>query len=94
MQISVKLGEPLWRVVGSRTLRLEWPEADVTLADVVQRLYDDYEGFAVAFSGKSLNADHPYRLFVNAHLVALDHAASTALKDGDRVYVFIPVVGG
>jgi sulfur carrier protein ThiS len=73
---------------------LDWTEANVTLADVLQRLYDDYEGFAVAFSGKSLNADHPYRLFVNAHLVGLDQAETTALEDGDRVYVFIPVVGG
>ena len=94
MQISVKLGEPLWREVGSRTVRLEWSEQDVTLGDVLRRLHDDYPGFAAAFSGQALNADYPYRLFVNSHLVHLDEAKKTPLENGDRVYVFIPVVGG
>jgi DNA-3-methyladenine glycosylase len=94
IQISVKFGVPLWREVGARTLQLEWPEAPVSLADVMRRLHKDYPGFSAAFAGKGLNANHPYRLFVNAHLVHLDQAKTTQLKDGDRVYVFIPVVGG
>ena len=94
MHISVKLGEPLWREVGARTVQLEWPETSVTLADVMHRLRKDYSGFSAAFAGQGLNADDPYRLFVNAHLVHLDQAKATQLQDGDRVYVFIPVVGG
>ena len=94
IRISVKLGEPLWREVGTRTLQMEWPGAPVTLVEVLRRLRKDYPGFSAAFAGKGLNADHPYRLFVNAHLVHLDKARSTQLEDGDKVYVFIPVVGG
>ncbi len=37
---------------------------------------------------------HPYSLFVNARLVRLEQAKTTSLQDGDKLFVFVPVVGG
>ena len=94
MQVSVKLGEPLWRQVGKRTLQLEWDQRSVTVADMLRHLEAEYPGFGPVFRGEGFNAAHPYSLFVNARLARLKQAKTTSLRDGDKLFVFIPVVGG
>ena len=94
MKVSVKLGEPLWRQAGERTVQLEWGQSSVTLADVLRRLEKEFPGFGPSYRGDELNVSYPYALFVNARLVRRESAGETVLEDGDKVYVFIPVVGG
>ncbi|MDH7486320.1 MAG: MoaD/ThiS family protein [Anaerolineae bacterium] len=94
MKVSVKLGEPLWRQVGRRTLQLEWEQPSVTVATVLRHLQTEYPGFGPAFRGAGLPAAYPYNLFVNARLVRLEQADTTPMHDGDKLYIFIPVVGG
>jgi len=94
MKVSVKLGEPLWRQVGKRTLQLEWEQRSVTVADVLRHLETEYPGFGPVFRGEGFKATYPYSLFVNARLVRLEQAKTTSLRDGDKLFVFIPVVGG
>jgi len=94
MQLSVKLGEPLWRHVGQRTLQLEWDQPSVTLAQVLRRLEAEHPGFGPAFRGEDLSASYPYALFINARLTRLEGAEGTQLWDGDKLFIFIPVVGG
>jgi molybdopterin converting factor small subunit len=35
-----------------------------------------------------------YNLFLNARPVPFERAESTPLRDGDRLYLFLPVAGG
>jgi hypothetical protein len=94
MKISVKLGEPLWRQVGERTVHLEWDQPSVTMAQVLQRLESEYAGFGPGFRGDDIQVAYPYALFINARLARREDAGSTWLQDGDKLFVFIPVVGG
>ena len=94
MKVSVKLGEPLWRQVGERTVQLEWDRPSVTMAQVLLRLEREYPGFGPGFRGEDFQVSYPYALFVNARLARREEADSTSLQDGDKLFVFIPVVGG
>jgi molybdopterin converting factor small subunit len=94
MRITVKLGEPLWRQVGERTLQLQWARPSITVDGVLRRLEREYPGFGPAFRGDELGAVYPYSLFVNSRLVRREHARQTRLQDGDKLFIFIPVVGG
>lgn len=94
MKVTVKLGEPLWRQVGKRTLQLEWAQPPVTVAEVLRHLEREHPGFGPAFRGQKFKTAYPYSLFVNARLVRLQQADTTPMHDGDKLYVFIPVVGG
>jgi len=94
MRITVKLGEPLWRQVGQRTLQMEWARPSITVDGVLRRLQRDYPGFGPAYRGDGLGTAYPYSLFINSRLVRRAEARKTVLGDGDKLFVFIPVVGG
>lgn len=90
IRIQVKLGEPLWRAVGSRRLALEWPAGtEVTVADVLARLTAEHPAFAQAF------ASAPYRLFVDAEPVnATSLPPGPHLADGQTLFILLPAIGG
>lgn len=72
-------------------------EGEVTAADVLDELRDRYPDFEAGLRGQGLRVplDHVlYTLFVNARPVSFDRAAAVRLRDGDRVYLFLPVAGG
>ena len=94
MRITLKLGEPLWRQVGQRTLRLDWTEESATVAGVLRDLEARYPTFGAVLRGTDSRLDTPYNLFVNDHLVRWDAVATTPLHDGDTLYIFLPIVGG
>lgn len=94
MNITVRLGEPLWRAVGARRLMLTFDQAAVSVADVVDRLTALYPAFAAAYGGGGWGRGIPYNVFVNARQVPAGQAAMRLLADGDAVYFFLPAVGG
>jgi molybdopterin converting factor small subunit len=96
MKVSVTLGAPLSQVVGERKVILGLSEG-ATLADLLAELGARYPDFEAGLRGKGLR--HPfdrilYQLFVNARPVSFEQAAEIPLRDGDRVYLFLPVAGG
>lgn len=96
MKVSVKLGAPLSRVVGESKVVLNVAEG-TTAADVLDELRARYPDFATGLRGKGLRQPLDqmiYQLFVEARPVSLDEAASVLLRDGDRLYLFLPVAGG
>ena len=93
IHVTVRLGEPLRRAAGQFRFALTLP-AGATLADLVSQLAETYPDFARRYAGTDLGHAHPYRLFVNFHLVAADQAAGRALADGDTVHILIPIAGG
>lgn len=91
MTFTLKLGEPIWKLVGEKSLKLEMEEAR-TLADVVREMNRRYPGFmAEAQSGEF---DLPYNLFVNDTLVRWDKVEQMPVHDGDKLFIFMAVSGG
>jgi molybdopterin converting factor small subunit len=96
VKVTVKLGAPLSRVVGERQAVLSMPE-ESSVADVLDELRTRYPDFEAGLNGKGLRPPLDrilYQLFVNAHPVPLEQVAEVRLRDGDRVYLFLPVAGG
>jgi molybdopterin converting factor small subunit len=101
VKITVKLGAPLSQVVGEAKVSLSF-EGEVTAADVLAVLRERHPDFEAGLRGKGLRAPFTqgassrvlYSLFINARPVPLDEAATAHLRDGDRLYLFLPVAGG
>jgi molybdopterin converting factor small subunit len=96
VKIVVKLGAPLSQVVGESKVILTMPEG-AYLSSVLHELRARYPDFEEGLRGKGLRQpfDHVlYTLFLNARPVPLEQAESTHLRDGDRIYLFLPVAGG
>jgi len=94
MQIMVRLGEPLWRAAGAMRLYLDFSEDEATVADVLARLAATYPAFETAFRGDAFGRLMPYQVFVNARLVPPGGEALRPVVDGDKVYLFLPAIGG
>jgi len=96
MKITVKLGAPLSRIVGTAQVILSMPDG-ATAAQVLDELRGRYPRFEAGLQGEGLPRvleTVPYALFLNARPLPFDHAAATRLRDGDRLYLFLPVAGG
>jgi molybdopterin converting factor small subunit len=91
MTFTLKLGEPIWKMVGDKSLKIDMDDAQ-TLADVVREMNRRYPGFTIeAQSGKF---DLPYSLFVNDTLVQWDKIEQIPVHDGDKLFIFMAVSGG
>jgi len=94
MQVTVRLGEPITRVVGSLRVSMQFDSEPATVADVLRRLSAEYPGFDAAFRGDGIGHVNPYRVYVNARQVAAGKEDQWSLTDGDKVYIFLPAAGG
>ena len=96
MRITVKLGAPLSQVVGEAKIDLTMPEG-ATVADVLDELRARYPEFEAGLRGKGLRKPFDqvvYSLFVDARPLTFEKAGITELRDGNRIYLFLPVAGG
>ena len=96
MKVTVKLGAPLSQVIGESTVILSMP-TETTVAGVLDELRTKYPEFEEGLKGKGLAIPLDtvlYSLFLNARPVPFERAAATPLRDGDRIYLFLPVAGG
>ena len=96
MKITVKLGAPLSQVVGESKAILTLPEG-ATVGDLLDELHARFPEFEEGLRGKGLRQPFDkaiYNLFVNARHVPFEQAGATHLRDGDRVFLFLPVAGG
>lgn len=96
MKITVKLGAPLSQIVGEAKVSLSLP-VGTTAADVLNVLRARYPDFEAGLQGKGLQGamrEVPYTLFLNARLVSFEDVGRAVLRDGDRIYLFLPIAGG
>lgn len=96
MKVTVKLGAPLSQVIGEKKVILDVREG-VMLSEVLDELQARYPDFEEGLKGKGLRKPFDrilYSLFVNARPVSFEDASKTALADGDRIALFLPVAGG
>ena len=93
MPIRVKLGEPLWRVVGQRDVVVECDTATSTIADVLLKLCD-YPGFQAAYQSHADGIGPEYVLFLNDKPLPASAAAMTSCGEGDTLRIILPIAGG
>ena len=94
MRIFVKIGEPLWRTVGSRSLTLEWDNPTVTVAEALDLLQQKHPDFGPAFRGEGQRLTVNYYVFVNTRMFKPETWSQTEMKDGDKLFIFLPAMGG
>lgn len=92
IQVTVRAGEPLWRVFGRHRISIDLA-APATLTDLIAALAAAYPDFSSRYLGEDLGHPNPYRLFVNHRQVDASNLAQ-ALNDGDLVHIVVPVSGG
>jgi molybdopterin converting factor small subunit len=96
MKVAVRIGAPLSQVIGESRAVLTMPPG-ATAADALDELRARYPDFEARLHGKELSAPldrEVYSLFVNARPVSFEQAPNIALRDGDRIFLFLPVAGG
>ena len=96
ISVTVKMGAPLSQVVGESKVSLTLPP-EATLADLLDELRARYPRFDDGLRGEGLRRPLDqmlYSLFVDARPVPFERAASTPLRNGNQVYLFLPVAGG
>ena len=89
--ITLRLAEPLARSVGAKTIEVSLPESR-TLSDAFAEANRLHPAFGAALARG--DEDVPYTLFLNDTLVRWERAAETPVRDGDKVFVMMPVAGG
>lgn len=106
MQITCRLGEPFWRAVGAREVLLELPEG-ATVADALGALAARWPELGRLLRGqmpqdpealgpmwRALQGAVPAQVFVNRRIVRRETWPDECLGGGDRLYLFLPTVGG
>lgn len=96
MQVTVRVGDPLWRKLGRRRLVVDCKANEVSAAQVLAQLAAAYPEAAADIlpDGTSVAERLPYHLFVNHRKVPWDQADRVWLRDGDELVLFLVVVGG
>ncbi len=97
MRVSFKLGEPLWRTVGSRDATVEVGPPGAVSCTVGEAL----DALAAAFpeAGREMRlgtkeSDFYYSLFVNDRLVLFANRDKAPLREGDVISILLPLAGG
>jgi sulfur carrier protein ThiS len=93
MVIEVKMGDPLWKIVGQRRINLELADGS-TVSDALTNLRTTYPDFGSALEAGGTRLGVPFNFFVNRKLVKDRDLAQHKLKTGDTLYILAPIVGG
>lgn len=106
MKVTWHLGDPFWRAVGERRWTADLPEGS-TVADALDALGREYPLLGRILRGEPLEDVSilgpawrivgqalPVQVFRNGRAVRPEDRAQTRLAEGDRLYLFLPAVGG
>lgn len=106
MQVAWVLGEPFWRVAGVRQLTVDLPEG-ATVADALRFLEDQHpllgrllrgepleDASALGPAWRIVGRELPIQVFRNGRAVRQEDRERTRLARGDKLYLFLPAVGG
>ena len=93
MVVEVRLGDPLWKAVGERQIRLELADG-AAVSDALAHLQAAYPQFGAALEAGGTRLGVPFHFFVNRKLVKEGELAQYKLKSGDRLHILAPIVGG
>ncbi|MBI4319676.1 MAG: MoaD/ThiS family protein [Chloroflexi bacterium] len=94
MQVKVKLTEPIWRTVGSRDTEVKLPVDQASVGRVLDELAQQHPKFGAELYSGTSDGDYYYSLFLNDTVVNLVDRERVYAKDGDEVFILLPVAGG
>lgn len=94
VKVKVKLTEPVWRTVGTREIIVELVEEAPTVGTVLDELARRYPNFGAEIFGGLNEGDYRYGLFLNDRIVGLAQRDEIGVKDGDEIFVILPIAGG
>jgi hypothetical protein len=97
--VTVRLGEPLWRAVGERSVLVELPQAEATVAEVIAALEAAYPRFRAEWGPQTADpGDDPilgrFVVFVDDRLIAAGELPALRLGDGAALMLVSPLAGG
>lgn len=93
MEISIRLDEPAWRLVGQKNISVRLDAETHTIADVIGELAKRFAGLDVELRGQTGDFI-PYSLFLNDEMIRWTEVERTRVQDGDRLRVILPIAGG
>lgn len=93
MRIEINTQPPLDKIIGGKQVSVEVADG-LSLADLQVHLETCYPGFARRFDQGGDEHGTPFNFFLNRKAIRDREAATTFLKDGDRLHILVPVVGG
>ncbi len=93
VNVRVQLAWPIWKTVGRRSTSVEL-EGTPAVADVLARLGADHPGFERELALGAGGGAVQYALFLNDSQVRREDAARTPVRDGDKLHVILPIIGG
>jgi sulfur carrier protein ThiS len=93
MVIEVKMGDPLWRIMGEQRIKMELVDGS-TVAEALAYLRTTYPDLGAALEAGGTQLGVPFNYFVNRKLVKDRDLAQHMLKTGDTLYILAPIVGG
>ena len=93
IKVTVKVSPSLRDALGSSKLSVELAE-NASLADLLNHLRQHYPGLGQKLDGDGIHSHIPYSYFVNRKAVSLSQLSERRLRNGDRVHILVPVVGG
>jgi len=91
MSVTFKMGEPLATLVGDTSVTVQ-PNGAATVAAMIGEADKAFPGFFDEV--KRGEHDLPYNIFVNDRLVRWEQIDNAAVKDGDKIFLFLAVSGG
>ena len=99
MQVTVKLGEPVWRAVGQRKVQIEVPGADCSLPELVQHLEAAYPQLREELGSNGADTggddlDYHFTFFLQDRMVKPSEMATERIGDGEEVMIVLPMAGG
>ena len=93
MQISVRLDEPAWRLVGQKNISVCLDDEAHTVADIIGELTKRFAGLDAELRGQTGDLV-PYSLFLNDEPVRWANVDQVKVHESDRLRVILPIAGG
>lgn len=93
MQVTVKLGEPLWRAIGHRELTIKLGDGPQTVGDALAALFRTNPALAEEMRPHD-DGFVPYSVFLDGQQVRGGETVETLLSEGAELRVCMAIAGG
>ena len=93
MQIEINTQAPLDRVLGGKSVSIDLP-SPASMADLLVYLKQHYPDFEAGLQAGGDEYGTAFNIFLNRKALRERELASKLLKEGDRIHIIVPVVGG
>lgn len=94
MIVNLRLGEPIWRKINQRKLKIDQLVSGISVYDFITELGQRYPELAEEMLGESGDLDFHFSLILNGCQTRWSDSKQTSLSDGDEIMIILPLSGG